>query len=536
MGLEFRRGAGRAAIAMLIAAGLLLLFGGSASAHSTAGVELRRGVPQDVADVLGKKAEVAPSGLYRVPLRSGGSLLTHGADPKKDTALGPAFTASDPQRNPVCATDYYQHVLYARLTTQPDRYATAVNDIRTEMRHVDAQLNQDSLASGGPSADYKVLCDSGGQIRVDKFTATGTSFANVMNAAKNAGFNSSNQDYTIFFDASDPDACGIGSYLLDQSLSVNNINNKGGGYALVYAGCWDNLTAMHENGHNEGAVQYSAPYSTGSGAHCWDEEDVMCYSPDGGDKHQGGTISRCTDRERFDCGYDTYFDSAPEPGEWLATHWNIGSTLNRFITFGAGGGANENPTAAFSAVCSQLSCTFIDSSSDVDGSIASRSWDFGDGQTSSATNPTHVYSSAGTYTVGLTVTDNDGAKGSVTHTVSASAGAIPTLTSGVARPDTAPARGSWRYYKIAVPSGQSSLRVVLDGPACSGSPCLPDLDLYTRRGYQPTLSAWKCRPYIWGSDETCRTNYPTSGTWYVGVNNANAPAGTAYTVRARIVP
>jgi hypothetical protein len=83
-----------------------------------------------------------------------------------------------------------------------------------------------------------------------------------------------------------------------------------------------------------GAVQYGAPNSTGSGGHCWEERDVMCYSPDGGDLHQQGPVVNCEGAARFDCGYDDYFDSAPEPGEYLATHWNLGSPLNAFISFG----------------------------------------------------------------------------------------------------------------------------------------------------------------------------------------------------------
>jgi PKD repeat protein len=48
-------------------------------------------------------------------------------------------------------------------------------------------------------------------------------------------------------------------------------------------------------------------------------------------------------------------------------------------------------------------------SNDSDGTIASYSWNFGDGGTSSTANPSHTFANAGTYTVTLTVTDNDGA-------------------------------------------------------------------------------------------------------------------------------
>jgi hypothetical protein len=57
---------------------------------------------------------------------------------------------------------------------------------------------------------------------------------------------------------------------------------------------------------------------------------------------------------------------------------------------------------------------FSDSSTDPDGGhIACRSWNFGDpasgaANTSTDANPTHTYATAGTYTVTLTVTDDDG--------------------------------------------------------------------------------------------------------------------------------
>jgi PKD repeat protein len=57
------------------------------------------------------------------------------------------------------------------------------------------------------------------------------------------------------------------------------------------------------------------------------------------------------------------------------------------------------------------------SSYDPDGNIVSYEWDFGDGATGSGVDTSHAYTSVGTYTVTLTVTDNDGAKDSDTCTV-----------------------------------------------------------------------------------------------------------------------
>jgi hypothetical protein len=77
---------------------------------------------------------------------------------------------------------------------------------------------------------------------------------------------------------------------------------------------------------------------------------------------------------------------------------------------------NKVPVAGFFAnqTFNTLNVSFNDTSYDTDGSIASRSWNFGDGGTSSETNPTHTYAAAGTYTVTLTVTDDRG--GSATST------------------------------------------------------------------------------------------------------------------------
>jgi subtilase family serine protease len=89
---------------------------------------------------------------------------------------------------------------------------------------------------------------------------------------------------------------------------------------------------------------------------------------------------------------------------------------------GGGGGSNNPPVANFGDVVSGLTVNFTDSSTDSDGSIASRSWNFGDGTSSTATNPSHTYAAAGTYNVTLTVTDNAGASNSKTQAVTVSGG------------------------------------------------------------------------------------------------------------------
>ena len=86
---------------------------------------------------------------------------------------------------------------------------------------------------------------------------------------------------------------------------------------------------------------------------------------------------------------------------------------------------NNPPNANFSFNCTYLSCNFTNASSDSDGSIVTRAWTFGDGGTSSANNPSHNFASAGTYSVRLIVTDNDGDSDSITRNVSVASEPAP---------------------------------------------------------------------------------------------------------------
>ena len=103
---------------------------------------------------------------------------------------------------------------------------------------------------------------------------------------------------------------------------------------------------------------------------------------------------------------------------------NDGVTCNTTRTIIVHVSHNQKPIAGFTY--SPLEPTdldtivFTDSSIDLDGNIVSWTWNFGDGNTSSNQNPTHKYADDGTYTVTLTVEDNDGATDSESKDVTVS--------------------------------------------------------------------------------------------------------------------
>jgi hypothetical protein len=84
------------------------------------------------------------------------------------------------------------------------------------------------------------------------------------------------------------------------------------------------------------------------------------------------------------------------------------------------------------------------------------------------------------------------------------------------------ASGTWQHFAITVPAGKSSLTVKQFGGT-------GDADLYVRSGSQPTTTAYNCRPYLSGNNETCTLNSPVAGTWYVSVRAYSAYSGLSLT-------
>jgi PKD repeat protein len=125
--------------------------------------------------------------------------------------------------------------------------------------------------------------------------------------------------------------------------------------------------------------------------------------------------------------------------------------------------------------CSGLTCSFNGSaSSDTDGSIAAYAWNFGDGSGeggNAATTIQHTYFQSGTYTAGLTVTDNGGAANTQWQTITVKgSNAAPTAAftfscagltcsfdgSGSADPDGTIAAYSWAFGDSTSGSGKTA--------------------------------------------------------------------------------
>jgi subtilisin family serine protease len=87
---------------------------------------------------------------------------------------------------------------------------------------------------------------------------------------------------------------------------------------------------------------------------------------------------------------------------------------------------NSFPVAAFTYSCNLLSCAFdASTSSDSDGTIVSYTWDFGDESTTTGVVSNHVYAANGTYTVALTVVDDESASSTSSSTVTVNDGVEP---------------------------------------------------------------------------------------------------------------
>jgi hypothetical protein len=300
--------------------------------------------------------------LYQLDARGLPPMCTHGPDPApdgvdvhvaRDTVELNGSTAGD--ETVPCIGDGVGgsrvQAVYAVASDRTDRYASIAPLIAGWAGRMDAAVNQSAAETGGERhIRFVTNADCSLSIANVVLSPTGDdSIGNTISELRNQGYGANGRKYLIWADATV--YCGIAQVTSDDWHDSANAANTSTGYARVDSGCWgrtDHLSELHELFHNLGAVQPSAPHSSG-GYHCTDESDVMCYQD-----AAGVTMTYpCSSSHEWllDCGHDDYFNTAPTAGSYLEDHWNTADSA--FLEVGStSGGGTGTPTLALARTAS----------------------------------------------------------------------------------------------------------------------------------------------------------------------------------------
>jgi RTX calcium-binding nonapeptide repeat (4 copies) len=289
-------------------------------------------------------------GLTPVPTRER-LLCTHGGDPAAAIdVFTPQLAPGTPSTAGALCPDGGKtgpriEVIYGVPADRTNRYATMRSTVRASVKDADSFL--DASTPGLAGQHYRWLCENGKDVTVRNVTLipVGSDNAFTYNdmvvslqnqVAQGLGtvdYTSPDRVYLVFVDqiAGAYPFGGQGDVWPDDTPSpATNGNQTGPHYALING--FDAGAAEHELGHNIGAVQLSAPHSSGAW-HCYEEWDEMCYN-DGGSYFQAGgvLVFNCSTAPvtLFDCNSDDYYNPQPATGTYLASHWNMSSS--RWLT------------------------------------------------------------------------------------------------------------------------------------------------------------------------------------------------------------
>jgi PKD repeat protein len=116
-----------------------------------------------------------------------------------------------------------------------------------------------------------------------------------------------------------------------------------------------------------------------------------------------------------------------------------GGTGSATVSVSVGSASNQNPTVTAGRSPGGntrvgVPLAFTATGTDADGDALTYAWDFGDGGTSSAQNPTHAYLTAATFTARVTVSDGRGGSATTTLEIVVQANRSPTISVATATP------------------------------------------------------------------------------------------------------
>ncbi|MFD9066482.1 collagenase [Kitasatospora purpeofusca] len=205
----------------------------------------------------------------------------------------------------------------------------------------------------------------------------------------------------------------------------------------------------------------------------------------------------------YDADFDRWLTACADPG---------GSTCGI-----ATPAANRPPRAALTAAVNGMNVSFTDRSTDPDGTVAARAWDFGDGTTATTANPSKTYSAVGTYTVTLTVTDDKGATATSSQNVVIAGMAECTgsdryqLDRNCRRGNVSAGTGNYAYYYLSVPAGTTQLKITTSGGTGNA-------DLYYSTGGWASTRSYVAKSATTGNEETLTVTNPPTGLVYLSLH------------------
>ncbi|UQA92123.1 RICIN domain-containing protein [Streptomyces halobius] len=283
-------------------------------------------------------SDVLPGGMPALDARTGKAQRP--ASAASGSATG---AAADAGSKVVCEGDGSSgnrvQVLYVHAPGN-DRFAKYAASFKKWAAEADVIYDESAKETGG-RRHIRFVTDSdctANVLNVEVSAAALSEFGATNTALAAKGFNRRDRKYMMFVDSNV--YCGIGSFNGDERPGPKNLSNFGPSYGRTDAGCWGGSTPAHELGHNLGAVNNNAPHASG-GAHCVDEWDIMCYSDYPNYPKMQILCPERTGDERLDCHHDDYYNTAPKPGSYLASHWNVAN--NRFLISDGGDGTKPDP-------------------------------------------------------------------------------------------------------------------------------------------------------------------------------------------------
>jgi len=350
---------------------------------------------------------------------------------------------------------------------------------------------------------------------------------------------------------------------VETCLDVNNGLAGGNCSDTAYTGfCGYHSAAVH---NSNVSLYADIPYPTGFGATCLGTEapngSIPLDSAISMISHE--QIETITDPEGNawrdstgyeigdECAWNFGAQSGPSGAQWNQTigadHYDLQTEFSNedFARNSANGCAQTQavPTASFGVATARPTTgapVTLDGSAssvaNVPNGISSWSWNFGDGQSGTGPTPSHVYASAGNFTVSLTVTDSDGFSGSVSHVEAIGQGVSPSFTSA-SPPGSASSGSSYRYTFAAAgnPAPTFALAgapwwLAIDGATgdLSGTPPAGTTSFtYTvtaSNSVGPTATAG---PFTVTVDTTSGQQATTAGYWLVGSDGGIFSFGSA---------